>query len=286
MPNTKKAHFIFKSVRDYPNYFPNKYLHLVNMGYENCPPKYQFTNSFNYYRIYFIKSGSGTLTIDNTVYRLSQHDVFLIRPNQLITKKADSQTPWEYCFFAFNGELSEEIVNQTYFQDNNCVYTLKDDTLSQLILDATYRMQTPYISNFGGLEQLFRFLRTLSPPSLEDDFVFPAQSSTLSQKHCLAAQEYIEINYYKPIQVKDICEAINVSRSYLFRIFEKHTASNVTDYLINIRLKHAKDMLLNTDYSTAAIAQSVGYINATSFYRMFKKVEKVTPSEWRTNHKK
>lgn len=265
--------------------FPNKYLYLVHLGWEKCKPNYQYTNYRDFYLLHFIKSGSGTLNIDGSIYKLSAFDSFLIRPKQLAIYMADAELPWEYYYFAFNGELAKQLVERTYFKKGRFMHKMKDDSLSQFIVDAAQEMGKIDNLDIWGLEHLFKFLSPLIPPIINANDS-PEETTDSSQIHLKRAQEYIQFNYYKPIRVEDICEALNISRSYLFRIFKKYTNSDVSDYLASVRLQHAKYLLSTTEHSTNNISQLVGYINPTSFYRMFKRMENVTPSEWRLNHQK
>ncbi len=265
--------------------FSNKHLYLVHLGWERCKPNYQYTNYRDFYLLHFIKAGSGTLNVDGSIYKLSALDSFLIRPKQLAIYTADDETPWEYYYFAFNGELAKQLVERTYFKKGRFTRKMKDDSLAKLIVKAAYEMGKIDNPDIWGLEHLFKFLYPLMPSTINTSDS-PEETADSSQIHLKRAQEYIQFNYYKPIQVEDICDALNISRSYLFRIFKKHTKSDVSDYLTSVRLQHAKHLLSTTEHSTNNISQLVGYLNPTSFYRMFKRMENVTPSEWRENHRK
>lgn len=285
MPVTYHPNFLFKSINNYPTFRPNNQLFLVNMGYEKCPPDFQINNKYDFYRIYVIKSGSGTLDINNFHYELCPNTAYLIRPNEFINKKTDANSSLEYCFFAFDGDIAKKVVERTYFKNNNHKYAMENDMLCNLILKAVQELASYDFTEFFGLEHLFQFLKPLTPSSNENSVAKNSKRHSLSKKHFQIAKEYIDLNYNKPILIDDICQILNLSRSYLFRIFEKHTGTNVSNYLTEIRLEHAKRLLVTTDYSTATIANLVGYVNSTTFYRVFKKAEKITPSEWRAAHK-
>ena len=66
--------------------------------------------------------------------------------------------------------------------------------------------------------------------------------------------------------------------SYLFK---KKFDKNFSDYLWELRLAKAKDMLLNTSMPIDQISISVGYINVSSFRRKFKQEIGITPSQFR-----
>lgn len=57
------------------------------------------------------------------------------------------------------------------------------------------------------------------------------------------------------------------------------------EYIQNLRVKKAKELLLNTDLTTLQISQIVGYEHNSSFTRVFKYLEKISPSEFRKSQK-
>lgn len=107
-------------------HLPNKYICLLQVGREKCMPGYQYTNYRDFYLIHFIKSGRGTLSINNQTYVLNSNDAFLIRPNQIAFYTADKEFPWEYYYFAFNGLMAPELIEHTYFKNNGLIHTLPD----------------------------------------------------------------------------------------------------------------------------------------------------------------
>ena len=56
---------------------------------------------------------------------------------------------------------------------------------------------------------------------------------------------------------------------------------NFTDYLNEVRIEHAKALLKNTDKKMYQIAKAVGYDNVQYFFRVFKKLERQTPEQYR-----
>ena len=96
---------------------PNKHINLLHVGWEKCVPNYTYINHRNIYLLHFVYSGKGYLQIDNTKYELSANEVFLIRPDHLATYTADGENPWEYYYFAFNGDWAEELLSKTCFSN-------------------------------------------------------------------------------------------------------------------------------------------------------------------------
>jgi len=94
---------------------------------------------------------------------------------------------------------------------------------------------------------------------------------------------YIQENYFKNMNILDVADHLGISYAYLSKIFKEHSENGekLLDYLNRIRIEKAKQLLSETDISLTEIAERVGYNNAQSLQRFFKKYETVTPGEWR-----
>jgi YesN/AraC family two-component response regulator len=79
-----------------------------------------------------------------------------------------------------------------------------------------------------------------------------------------------------------MAERFGTSTSYLSRYFKQSVGVNFHRYLSNIRIDEAKKMLALTDKTITEIAQAVGFNNRNIFLRMFKKLEGLNPSEYRS----
>lgn len=92
---------------------------------------------------------------------------------------------------------------------------------------------------------------------------------------------YIENNYDKDISLSDIAEHIRISESWCSRQFKKETGKGIVEYLNDIRIDRATELLKNTDYATKEICTAVGYKSQNHFCTMFKKHTGYSPQEYR-----
>lgn len=109
------------------------------------------------------------------------------------------------------------------------------------------------------------------------------KAKTYNKKYLDDIVDYISKNYKKDIGISDISEYIGLSYSHVRKIFKDEIGENIVDYINNIRIKESKVLLSDTDMSIKDIAVTVGYNNAQSFTRFFKKFEGITPGEYRNN---
>ncbi|MEF3308858.1 AraC family transcriptional regulator [Paenibacillus sp. GYB004] len=92
---------------------------------------------------------------------------------------------------------------------------------------------------------------------------------------------FIEKHYGDDIYQDLIAGKLNISTGYLRNYFKEKTGQNLSDYLNEIRIGKAKEMLEETEEKIQDIAARVGYQNANSFTRMFRRLTGLTPGEYR-----
>lgn len=90
-------------------------------------------------------------------------------------------------------------------------------------------------------------------------------------------RDYIDYNYAKDINVKDLSEKFNVNYSYLSASFTKEIGISIVSYITELRIEEAKRLLCDGRGDIAVIAESVGYSDLQYFYRVFKKNTGKTP---------
>ncbi len=95
------------------------------------------------------------------------------------------------------------------------------------------------------------------------------------------AMEFIDENYNEQISLNEIAEHTFVSTYYISRLFKKELGKNFVDYLNEIRIKKAKELLKDLRFKTYEVAELVGISDAHYFSKLFKKYENITPSEYR-----
>lgn len=105
-------------------------------------------------------------------------------------------------------------------------------------------------------------------------------------KYLAEAIRYIDENYANPdISVEMVAESIGISGGHLSRLFRKETDYTMMTYLINRRMKAAKDLLKDYSHKVYEVAEIVGYKDITYFSATFKKYVGVSPSEYQDRYR-
>ena len=105
--------------------------------------------------------------------------------------------------------------------------------------------------------------------------------NTCGSKYVDMAKRYIERNYFLDIKVEELAERIGVDRKYLRNLFTEHLGVSTKDYIMNLRIERAKELLSESDMSVISVASSVGYSDALGFSKIFKKYTGLSPSDYR-----
>ena len=96
------------------------------------------------------------------------------------------------------------------------------------------------------------------------------------------AIEYIHTHFNLPITLNELAEHTYVSTYYLSRMFSKELGKTFVDYLNEIRIEEAKELLKDNGFKTYEIAERVGISDPHYFSKIFKKYTKLTPTEYKT----
>ncbi|PLS03202.1 response regulator transcription factor [Neobacillus cucumis] len=97
-------------------------------------------------------------------------------------------------------------------------------------------------------------------------------------------EKYLEANFDRDVKLQEISEHFYISREYISRKFKQEFNVNISDYIVNIRIERAKALLKNSELKIYEIANMIGYQDDKYFRKVFKKVEGVTPNEYRELH--
>lgn len=97
--------------------------------------------------------------------------------------------------------------------------------------------------------------------------------------------EYIEKNYMNEINNETLAEVLHLSRYYLAHFFKEHTGLSMGQYITNIRMNKATELLVRSEESITNIILSCGFKNIKYFYKVFKEVYKCSPLKYRNDKK-
>lgn len=147
--------------------------------------------------------------------------------------------------------------------------------------------QTPMedrLREMGSSDQLHQYFRELF------EKIADLQTAQKQQKMQLTAQQIarrIESGFDDPkLSAQEIAEEMGMSTIYLGRIFRAINGKAISDYINEIRIQHAKKLLIDTDQTVTEIVRLIGYENPKYFFVLFKRATGITPLQYRAAYLK
>lgn len=254
-------------------------LSVYNAGYEKCHPGYQWGPGIrDHYLIHHIIRGKGTYTIRGKVYHMKAGETFLLFPHVESSYRADDKDPWEYAWVGFAGNDAYSMIANTGFSEETPMLDqseISGELAKKIreIYQANGNTFQDAVAMTGALYSLMGFLMKHSPGR--------DRKGGYQADYVERAKQYVAEQYSYPITVEDIAGFTGISRSHLFRLFQKMVKQSPKEYLLEYRIRQACQLLNQTNLPVGSIAHSVGFEDNLYFSKVFKKYKNCTPSEYR-----
>lgn len=210
--------------------------------------------------IYFYK-GTSVLRIENNSFEMREGSFALFNPGELHTvssKKGAESGIYALVFklsdvydnfhnILSENELCKEIF-QTYFKENHSYLELKS--------------------------QIYNLLFSLKPKDTEN-----------SNESIKAVLSYIEDNFSEKLTVENLADVAMLSKYHFIRVFKAYTDTTPIQYLNEVRIAKAKELLMQNKTDITGTALMVGFDNISYFIKVFKEICGVTPLKFVKNTK-
>lgn len=261
-----------------------KDFHIHNIGFHNFNQVKPLFNvrSQPLHTIHFVLDGEGFLQVNGKSYNLKKGDVFYLAPITPYVYYPSQKKPWKYAWVAVDGEKSADYFSR-YSLSKNSVYHLKKfEHIHRFIYD--FFINTP--NKILQEEKMFSVFFNLMSMILEE-FPTPQSEQSLAEQYVKDIQDTIYCNFTNPkFKVEDISSMVHLSYPYVIKIFKQSLNVPIKKYLYTMRLDHALNLLLTSEYSITEIAFKSGFSDPLYFSTAFKKQFKIPPNEYRKQNKR
>lgn len=232
--------------------------------------------------IHYVTKGYGTFKFNGKVYNLKQGDIFILLKGMQVEYVASIDDPWEYYWIGFSGSNANEYLNRTSIT-NSCVANCEENSkIPKIILNMCEISKTYNPSRSDDillLKELYSLLYALI-----EEFPKPFEYKDKElHTYIQDALNFINSNYMHSITVQEIADYVNLSRSYLYKMFIKNLGISPQRYLINLRMYKATLLLKSTKLPIGEVASSVGYSDSLLFSKTFSKHFSMSPLNYRNN---
>lgn len=238
----------------YPGFNP------VVFGSEDCTPGHSYGPAIRtHWLLHYVISGYGEFTREGQTYQVKPGQIFVIPPYVKTYYEASQKHPWHYIWIGFTTDTDMSLFSQPIINCKNAGETF------QAMLDC-HEMKNGRSAYLSGC--LWKLVSQLM------------ESSKHSPSYVDEALHCIHSEYATGITVHELAERLNLNRSYFFSIFKKHVGVSPSEYLINLRLEKAEELIRVFGETPSIAAASVGYDDLYHFSKTFKEHYGLAPREY------
>lgn len=264
-------------------------------------------HSHEFIEITYVCNGKGFHIMDNKRYDVSRGDLYIINfdtPHSFFPNDRDNTDKLTVynCMFLpefienLNIELGilKEIINiflykSIYSQEMEYSPDLRLIGSAQSDIESIYdKMHREYSARQEGYIDILKIY--LSELLIKIYRAYKAQNKDLLCSDRLKYQLidasicYLKENYASKLNLEEISQHAFLSKSYFSTLFKKATGMSVFEYLQNIRIQKACQLLSSETVKVTEIAEAVGYTDYRFFNKTFKKITGLTAQEYRRKH--
>ncbi len=242
-------------------------------------------HTHDFLEISIVLEGQANYTIEEQEFQLNAGQIMLFNPG---THHGEEQRTGTYSHQLHIGltNISLDGLKRNHLPTKKAILNLGEYQWE--FLDKAWRLVKEYSEEQPEfqlmvkaliIEMLVLILRSLE--KVQDNTVTLALSKNAKRKQYLVnhAIYYLENHHTQEITLEQLADTLYVSPTYLSKVFKESTGMSPINYLIQVRLKHAKELLANEQLTIREISQAVGYQDAYHFSKLFKKYYGVSPSQ-------
>lgn len=259
----------------------DKGIQLLTVGYND----FNYIESIKYprmissrYTIHYVFSGSGKIFIDDKVYPIKAKQFFFLPTGCKICYYPNEDDKWTYFWITFTGHHAEDFISTLQISKKCPVVSAPDDLSESEFYDFAQDISSKrQISYYKAKSMLYL---------VADALCTSKQVGGFTNFIVKEAKEMLKLNYdSRELSLENVASALHISHSYLSKIFKVKTGKTLVEYLIDVRLSAAADLLKNTNLSARQISFNVGYSDEIHFLKQFKKRYGVTTKEYREKNR-
>ena len=215
------------------------------------------------YELVYYVGGSGTTQIAESLYAYQPHYYAIIAPN---TRHNETHALMsEVICVGFVPQNAIMIESGLYCDANNCILHLVRD------LEREARCQ----------QTLYQDMIALKIGELLIEFARAQTSSQPAEKNLIYVTQFIAENYHQNITVNQLAGLCGYSYHYFRHLFKRQFGLSPINYIINVRIGKATQLLTQTSLSVTEIANICGFSEASQFSALFKRFHGISPYQFK-----
>lgn len=255
-------------------------LTFISCGEQSCSPGRSFGPAvWEHFLLYYCVSGCGIFQAGGKSYSIGPQEGFLILPGEVSFYQADLNDPWYCLWVAFSGTQAEtHLAHCALSKEQRIFCCCEPEALQTCLHQMREHTRVSYSDEFYTQGLLYQWLGLLAATA-----TLPyQQDGPTGNKYVNKAIIYMQRNYQNGVSISELSDYVNLNRCYLTSLFQRQLQISPRDYLMHLRISKACELLYQRDLPVNQIAHSCGYPDPLAFSKAFHKLQRCSPSEYRT----
>lgn len=233
------------------------------MGHEYCEKEHRYGPAIrDCYLVHFVLRGRGRLITEEGEFSLDAGEGFLIHPGEVTTYIADADDPWEYLWVGVDAtKENEHLLRRHGLETGVHCFVYRDE-----------REVLPYLKGYIEDDTLYDYEYAQGAFYLLMSTVEVVQweHRPRGDRYLQMCYGYMENAYSETLTVEALASHLNVSRSYLYRIFKSAMGVSPQRAILDFRLEKASQLIGKGNISLTEIALSCGFCDLSHFSKAYK----------------
>jgi AraC-like DNA-binding protein len=233
------------------------------------------------YLFFIVLDGNGTLQYEETSYAIKKGDCVFIDCKKKYSHKSSKDHLWHLKWVHFYGPTMESIYEEYLSQGGRPYFLTKElDNYSLLLQEIFSISNLDYnVRDMMIFEKLAGLLTLIMAENYRNETISTEMASIKAK--LLDIKNHLDKHYAEKVSLSSLEHSFYINKYYLSRIFKENFGISVNNYLIQKRITEAKYLLRFTNKTIEEISCNCGISDTSYFNRLFKKLEGITPGEFR-----
>lgn len=249
------------------------------------------------YELELILSDGGTMMVGGKDYPMRRGTVFFRRPGEY----TNGRDPFIACSLIVDMSPAEGVAGQIYGSDyytmqKNPQKNYRNHIINSILSCTYYENNNRIIHLFERIQEEYKEQKPQTPLLLRSlvlevlcqlyDYAMSARKAgredlTNYHKSVLKGIRFIETNLSSPLTVTQLAEMNNLNVDYFSRVFMANTGKSPRQYILQARLRKARELIVYTALPIHIIAEQCGFQSPSYFTSRFRKLFGVAPQSYR-----
>lgn len=252
----------------------------------------------DFWEMVYIDQGEVICTADKNNFVLKSGEIVFHKPNEFHNLKSNRVNPPNVSIITFECNSPEinyfegkifklspderSILSQLFNEGLSCFKM--DDENNPLIQRMTIKESAPFGSSqmTKNLLEMFLILlrrnKAIATKEQRNNLIIDGIAVS---EHVKEVLDIINCNIYSILSIKDICKQLNISESYLKKIFSQYYKGGIIHYYNSLKIKEAKKLLRENNLTITQISEALCFESPQYFSKCFKKFTNKTPTQYK-----